>query len=326
MIISHKKIGIVFITSTFVLGGIFVLVHYNNIPQKIDSLATITANEKTFNELANKDSDNDGLKDWEETLWKTDLHNQDSDGDKIPDGQEVKEGRNPTIPGPNDSLADHPLEPKNTGVSQSNLSETDKFARSIFSKYMTMKQGGVPMDINNQTGLVQNILQNQNLDVNTGIYSKKDLQLSTDNESSIKQYANEMAHILMTYSISSKDPAIIAQDSMLHNNPDEIKELDPLIKSYSDILSYSLKIKVPPSAVNVQIALLNSLSDMISTIKSMRTMYSDPLFSLKGFGHYGDILPLFAQTLEDLKNFVVQQKIPFLPSDEGYVFGRVSSQ
>ena len=285
-----------------------------------------TASEKTFNELANKDSDNDGLKDWEEALWKTDPHNPDTDGDGTPDGQEVKEGRNPVIPGPNDSLADHPLQPKNTGPSQSTLSETDQFARSVFSKYMTLKQGGVPMDSNNQAGLVQNILQNQNIDVNANIYSKKDFQLSTDSELSIKQYSNEMAHILMTYSIGSKDPAMIAQDSMQHSNPDEIKGLDPLIKSYSDILAYSLKVKVPPSATNVQIALLNSLSDMISTIKGMRMVYTDPLLALKGFGHYSNALPLFAQTLEDLKNFVVQQKIQFLPSDAGYVFGRAPEQ
>ena len=235
-----------------------MLVHYNNFQKKEASLSVLssseTANEKIFNELANKDSDNDKLKDWEETLWKTDPNNPNTDGDGTPDGQEVKGGRNPTIPGPNDSLADHPLQPKNTEPSQSTLSETDQFARSVFSKYMTLKQGGVPMDANNQAGLVKNILQNQSIDVNANIYSKKDLLLNTDSGLSIKQYANDMAHILMTYSIGSKDPAMIAQDSMQHNNPDEIQEIDPLIKSYSDILAYSLtKIRARSSLIKISV-------------------------------------------------------------------------
>lgn len=330
MIFRRKKLLAISFTSLVVVGGIFVLVHYNNTENKVDSLSILSPKEvsdaNTFNELANKDSDRDGLKDWEETLWKTDPQNPDTDGDGTPDGAEVKEGRNPTVTGPKDSLADHPLVPKNTGTNDPNLTETDKFARSIFSKYMTLKQGGVPMNANNQSGLIQNILQDQSLDVNAPIYSKKDLHLGADNAASIKQYSNDMAHILLTYSIKSKDAAIIARDSIVHSNPDEIKGLDPIIKSYSDILGHTLKVKVPPSASNVHIALLNSLSDMIKTIKNMRVVNSDPLLSLKGFAHYSDAFPLFVQTLTDLKDFVVAQNITFLPGDEGYVFGRTPDQ
>ncbi len=62
-----------------------------------------------------KDSDNDGLKDWEEALWKTDPQNPDSDGDGTPDGEEVAEGRNPAVPGPNDSLPFTFLPPAKSG-------------------------------------------------------------------------------------------------------------------------------------------------------------------------------------------------------------------
>lgn len=67
-----------------------------------------------------QDSDSDGLQNWEEELYKTDPINQDSDGDGISDGEEIKLGRNPALPGPDDQLTGPSLEetPKNTNLTQ----------------------------------------------------------------------------------------------------------------------------------------------------------------------------------------------------------------
>ena len=56
-----------------------------------------------------KDSDNDGLRDWEEELYRTNPFNPDTDGDGYSDGQEVDLGRNPLVKAPGDELTFHPL-------------------------------------------------------------------------------------------------------------------------------------------------------------------------------------------------------------------------
>lgn len=50
-------------------------------------------------EELSKDQDQDGLKDWEETLWQTNESNPDTDGDGMSDGEEVSLGRSPTEKG-----------------------------------------------------------------------------------------------------------------------------------------------------------------------------------------------------------------------------------
>lgn len=50
------------------------------------------------------DSDNDGLKDWEEKLYRTDSNNPDSDGDGYLDGEEVAAGYDPAKKAPGDEL------------------------------------------------------------------------------------------------------------------------------------------------------------------------------------------------------------------------------
>lgn len=72
--------------------------------------------------LKNKDSDDDGLSDWDEiNIFGTDPLNPDTDGDGMSDGDEVKAGRNPLGPGmikdllvPNkkNNYAPHILHPK----------------------------------------------------------------------------------------------------------------------------------------------------------------------------------------------------------------------
>jgi len=78
----------------------------NTIPEKSRELIQLPVGMRNSSAQIDfkKDSDNDGLKDWEEALWKTDPQNPDTDGDGTPDGKEVAEGRNPAIPGPDDYL------------------------------------------------------------------------------------------------------------------------------------------------------------------------------------------------------------------------------
>src|SRR3989338_8922620 len=70
------------------------------------------AEAKKAAEVLLRDQDEDGLKDWEEELWKTDALKADSDGDGTSDGEEGKEGRDPTKPAPDDKLDSETIEKK----------------------------------------------------------------------------------------------------------------------------------------------------------------------------------------------------------------------
>ena len=45
--------------------------------------------------IAQIDTDQDGLADWEEVLWQTDKNNPDTDGDGTSDGEEITASRDP---------------------------------------------------------------------------------------------------------------------------------------------------------------------------------------------------------------------------------------
>lgn len=60
-------------------------------------------------ESQDKDSDNDGLKDWEEELYKTDPYNSDTDFDGYLDAEEINSGHNPLVKAPGDEAFLYPL-------------------------------------------------------------------------------------------------------------------------------------------------------------------------------------------------------------------------
>ncbi len=83
------------------IGGVVVL------RTKGIGAAILTEGKKVMFPIASQpdaDADNDGLKNWEEEIYKTDARNPDSDGDGYLDGEEVASGYDPTIAAPNDAL------------------------------------------------------------------------------------------------------------------------------------------------------------------------------------------------------------------------------
>ncbi len=97
-----KKIPLISIIIGIALiigGGIFVWQYSDQ-----ESLFGRKSVEKNF-----KDSDNDGLRDWEEELYRSDPNNPDTDGDGYLDGEEVDSGHNPIVKSPGDKLDFYPL-------------------------------------------------------------------------------------------------------------------------------------------------------------------------------------------------------------------------
>lgn len=85
------------------------------------------------------DSDQDGLQNWEEELYKTNPDNPDTDGDGTPDGEEIKLGRNPALAGPDDAMVK-----TDSGYGAENQNLTNL----IFEEFMT--RGGMAALLNQE--------------------------------------------------------------------------------------------------------------------------------------------------------------------------------
>ena len=87
--------------------------------------------ELTVGDLINRDTDGDGALDWEEGLYGTDLNKKDTNDDGILDSAEIAKLKSETM-----------LSSENTNAEPENLTQTDKFARELFSTIATLNQAG----------------------------------------------------------------------------------------------------------------------------------------------------------------------------------------
>lgn len=96
----------------------------------------VFADDSVSNKNIFQDSDQDGLSNDEETLYKTDPLNKDSDNDGYTDGVEVESGYDPLKPAPGDRLVEKTAAETQTGTgSDENLTE------QVSSEIVTMVQG-----------------------------------------------------------------------------------------------------------------------------------------------------------------------------------------
>ncbi|MEX2052408.1 MAG: hypothetical protein WD991_01775, partial [Candidatus Paceibacterota bacterium] len=109
----------------FAIAFVVVLFFLNNrdlFERKIktDNGLTYQGND-ILADLVGRDTDGDGISDWEESLWGTDPTKKDTDLNGVSDGDEIAELKRQAgmTGGENES--------------QSDLSQTDKFSRELFA-------------------------------------------------------------------------------------------------------------------------------------------------------------------------------------------------
>ncbi|MEK7567086.1 MAG: hypothetical protein AAB527_03065, partial [Patescibacteria group bacterium] len=128
-VIEKRIIFATILALTLVISGFWFFNKSGDEKTAINSEQSVTATTKST--VESPDSDNDGLKDWEETLWGTNPNNDDSDNDGISDGEEIKNNE-PSVP-----------TPKQEPSQENPLNLTQKTTRDLFVSYIQQRQTGL---------------------------------------------------------------------------------------------------------------------------------------------------------------------------------------
>ncbi len=315
---------ILIIISALIVAGAFALAEYRNREvKKVVYSAPITATTPTADALSPdlqlKDTDNDGLKDWEEVLLGTDPDVADTDKDGTSDGKEVAANRNPLIKGPKDTIA---ATSAVANATNQKLSQTDKIARDFFAKYMELKQLGLSTDKTSQQQLVGQVLRSGIVLETPKTYTLKDILTISDNSpASVKQYGNELGAIFKKYVLTkSRNETVIAKDSLDNDDPEILKELDPIIASYRNILNAILKVKAPQTLTSTHLGMVNGMSSLLFVSESLRKIDKDALSGIQGTNTYLAATQGLARTFDELKGYFKSLGITYTAAEGGSFF------
>ena len=144
--LPSKKITAYFIIPFLAIVTFFVIKEVK-IPHK-KTQAEIEQNvANILDEDLKKDTDGDGVMDWEERLYKTDINLKDTDGDGLEDGVEVAAGMDPTDPLNLEYEKRKELEEAQKKVQeikhQQELNTSQKYAESILRRSLELYGTGL---------------------------------------------------------------------------------------------------------------------------------------------------------------------------------------
>lgn len=279
---GSKKNVLIILVAIVLVGLVFVFAEYRN--KKVE----ITYKNEVAG-LTKQDINSDNYVDWQRILEVNDI----SSSTKISDLNKDKE----------------------------KLTSTDLLGRDFFAKYMELRQMGDVNDKASQEELVGKVLQSGIMLASPKEYSIIDITtINDDSAESIKKYANDAGYIFKIYSISSRNEAVITKEAIEKESPATLKELDPIIKSYNNILNGLLKVKVPQSMSKMHVDLVNSVSSLVFIVEKFRVSDVDPLAGVQAVARYTSTIQLFADAMNNIKSKLLSLNIKYNANEGGTFF------
>ncbi len=267
------------------------------------SQINIWKGKETIIESQNKDTDNDGLRDWEEELYKTNPYDPDTDGDGYLDGEEINSGHNPLVKAPGDKLTFYPLpigEKYNItkkvlndeildSILDSYLLQKDEYLKDhpeipsteeflALTKKSTIKEmfwralgDSYPILLDKARQILLEIPEIFEIDI-----TDKDIKISGDNSpQAIKSYLSQVSSFLNSDTFFLQEKGFQALSSALKD--DDFSQLDKIIGSNDAKLKRIKEIIAPSSWKEIHKEGLELTLLIRNIFLSFRDIYNDPL-------------------------------------------------
>jgi hypothetical protein len=299
----------------------------------------ITRQEKVQEFMA-LDTDADGLKDWEEVLWKTDLKKPDTDNDNTNDWEEIQTNRdplkqniNPTGQTPSDKIDEQIIATEKKAEEDfSKLSITEKMGRVLFSQYIATQKLNSALTETDKLRIVENTISNLPA-INFDVSLEKDLIISssTDNET-LKNYSNSLAKIIIDASRIKTENVENILNSFIEIDNDNIterakeifKRFDPIINKNKKVSSDLLALSVPKILANEHLRFLNSFETIYQTIQLIKDSANDVILIVPLLNDYYRGSANLTTALTDLVKKILSLEIKYPnTTDYGYQFFNV---
>lgn len=248
--------------------------------------------QQTFN----NDSDQDGIADWEESLWGTDPSNKDTDGDGISDGAFIMERK-------------QFLKNQAGGDVQATApqSESELFQRQLYAAVAYLDQAN-QLTPDRQDELTNIVVEYIKQVPNAGI-TADDLKVVVDDSAANQNYLlqiNDFFKIQRNMLIPSTMGEMF-QAARLGQVPDEMYQ--SIAVPYGRMIDQLRSIPVPQSMVTVHLQLVNMLIlYKVTIIDGLAHVGDQPLYAFRAVSQFEDRANAINTALDDFKRALSKLK------------------
>lgn len=219
-------------------------------------------------DLVQKDSNNNGYADWEESLWGLDPNKNGDENKKIIDSKK------------------NALSPKDINNKNDSVSDNEMLAREFFATIMALQESG---ELNQESmQAVSNIVGEQiKASEIKDIYRNEDLKILANSETNMSTYYKSFKTLVASYKDKDigKELSFIAQ-GLKDNDPQALYVAKEVAESYHSFGKDLMKMKVPEKLVKTHINLANDYEKTAVSIEGLSEMLNDPILAMRSIINY----------------------------------------
>ncbi|CAN5708683.1 hypothetical protein BH11PAT2_BH11PAT2_08540 [soil metagenome] len=306
-IIASSGLALSFIGVSYVISGPTIFSH---------NTANAESTQQLLAAYAAKDSDGDGLPDWQEALYGTDPNKAISNKFGIPDGEAAQKGLlTPT------ALKDQlPVAATTTVLTDADIpvpnaapgSITDEFSKEFLQEYF-QASNGQPMSADAQQTLLQSLIQNFSSKAAVKLSSKySSVSVHTNPNTSITSYVSVIETTFQSRNISdlNGDPISLMHALLVDGDTTAGPKLMAISNAYGAMASDLRSTKVPPSMVTSHVALVKSLEELALSTSIVSNYKKDPLGTMGALSVYSASSKSFADSLTSIANSILTNGEP----------------
>lgn len=287
------------------IGSYFVLkgqVGSGDISQQINYLL----NKVGPGSEKNLDSDNDGLKDWEEKVYGADPKNPDTDSDGYLDGEEVMAGYDPTKKSPNDELAGkNPQKPRPLPANLTKALSSKLSQAIVEGKIKSFDPStGEPLNaeqLGQETGLEEAMSQAIGQQIDDFLIPRiSDQEIKISNKTGKEEtlnYLNAMGNCLGEIPTRDKPELQLFIDAI---ESGDFSQVEQVRKIYEDSYKKLKEVSVPTDLTEFHKGLLGIFWVTNNIYAAIKNINDDPLKGAIAILQYSQIDQKMNETIEKL--------------------------
>ncbi len=279
------------------------------------------SSEELLREYAAKDSDSDGLPDWQEALYGTDPFNPESFRVGILDGEAVAQGL--IEPRVTVRAEKEPTDPNSIpGTAGAPSSLTDRFAQTLLKQYLLNRTGTPPSQEEIVAFVQKGVAELSASAVERDRYTLSDVRVSGDSGSAaLIAYAAEaeaaIAANTVSSSISARNELSYFQDA-IRGDDAALAKVSAYSKAYAAMGDALIRLPVPQEVRQSHLTIVNATMHLSSMTADMATLKEDPLRALMGIGLYGKHATSMKSGFANLNGVFRARQVSLTKGQPGY--------
>lgn len=256
---------------------------------------------ETVIDLVNKDTDGDGVLDWQENLYGLDPNKKETTAgtpdsvaiSKLKTGQEASVATN-----------------KNATLVEENLTETDKFSRELFAMVAASNQSGT-LDQATIDALGASLSERIQNSQPRKVFSIFDIKTINDESAqAFKNYNTALSNLFKKYPSPNYTILDVLQKFVIDENTVDVSilaKLDPIIVQINKIMEGIKKISVPQSISTLHLNVINAEERLVENLIDIKLYDTDPILSLGGISKYQENATSLESALNSLADIIIQK-------------------